>query len=234
MKVARIFTSAAEIAGSIWTCPPSCAQIFLLCSMLTACPGYAQAASIDFDIPSQPLASALISFADRSGMTILVDEQLVSAFRSSAVRGRLSPSDALRIILAGTGFSIRYSGDRAFTLVRAPESTRQMAQLGTQHSDDDVYFSQLQGALERILCRNDEIRPGAYRIAFQMWIGDRGTIQALHLLGSTGDEARDAAITADLTNASLVAPPQDLPQPFTVILKKMAGRSCAKQSGPHP
>ncbi|WP_024508963.1 STN domain-containing protein [Bradyrhizobium sp. ARR65] len=228
--------SKAAIAGSIWTCLPCRGLIVLLCSLLALRAGCAQGGKISFDIPAQPLASALISFADRSGMTALVDEQLVSGLQSSPVNGRLSPSDALRIILAGTGFSIHYSGDNAFTLGRASQETSQMAQPANAHRVEyDIYFSQLQGALEWTLCRNDEIRPGPYRAAFQIWIGDRGAVEALHLLGSTGDEARDLAITAVLTNASVAVPPRELPQPFTVILQqKAASRSCTGKSPLHP
>ncbi|MFH0297950.1 STN domain-containing protein [Bradyrhizobium sp. 31Argb] len=175
----------------------------------------------NFDIPSQPLANALVEFADRTGMAALIDAELAKGLQSSAIKGRLLPADALRVLLAGTGLSIRYAGATAFTVgPKVSEQESGAAQSQKQRpADYDAYFSHVQGMIERILCQNDETRPGQYRTAFQIWIGDAGTIQALHPLGTSGDEHRDESIAKFMANASVAPPPPGLPQPVTIVLQ---------------
>ena len=198
----------------------------------------AQERRIEFDIPAQPLATALVDFADRTGMAALVDGELTSGLRSSPVKGRLAPADALRVLLAGTGLSIRYAGANAFTvgLARSEPGHASGRPKNGRRADQDIYFSQVQDAVERALCRNDNTRPGRYRAAFQIWVGEGGAVQALHFLGPTGDDTRDATITALLMAIGIAPPPRDLPQPLTIILQQkpsIEGMGCSASSTPH-
>src|SRR5215470_7071332 len=84
--------------------------------MLSTTVSWAQEQRVSFDIPVQSLSSALVEFADKTGKAALIDGELTNGLQSSPVKGYLSPSDALRILLAGTGLSIRYAGARAFTV----------------------------------------------------------------------------------------------------------------------
>lgn len=192
-----------------------------------------------FDMPEQPLATALVDFADRTGMASLVDGELAKGLRSSTVKGRLPAPDALRILLAGTGLSIRYGSANAFTVgpIKAEQADLAVESQTAHYSNHAIYFSRLQKAVERVLCRSDNTRPGRYRAAFQIWIGKGGAVQAVHLLGSTGDETRDAAITTRLTSDGVAPPPQDLPQPLTIVLQKKAAIAdavCAEVPGLQP
>src|SRR5262249_45655268 len=100
-----------------------------------------------------------------------------------------------------------------------PEVVRPQA---TQRAAYGAYFARLQNAVEHTLCRSEDTRPGRYRAAFQVWLEGSGRVRALHLLGSTGDESRDAAIVPQLVNSTVAAPPPDLPQPLTVVLRVKA------------
>lgn len=210
-----------------------CALVLMLSTTVL----WAQERRVSFDMPAQSLASALVEFADKSGMAALIDGELANGLQSSPVKGYLAPPDALRILLAGTGLSIRYAGVSAFTVglmtpEQSPETVRSRHE---RRMDYGVYFSQVQNALERALCHSDGIRLGQYRAAFQMWVGDDGAVQALHFLGSTGDETRDATITAALTKISVAAPPRNLPQPLTIVLQpKAPDPGCAGLSGLRP
>jgi hypothetical protein len=189
----------------------------------------AQEPRANFDIPAQPLVDALVAFADKTGTTALIDRELAKGLLSSPVKGRLSRPDALRILLAGTGLSVIYASANAFTvgLSTSEPSISAARPRSGRRADYGVYFSQVQNTLEHALCRS--INPEKYRTAFQLWIGESGRIQAVHFLGSTGDELRDAAITAVVTNASVAPPPQALPQPLTIVLKMTASTSvCAE------
>lgn len=207
--------------------------LVLLGLMATFSSAFAQSERISFNIPAQPLASALFQFAETTGMTALIDGQLASGLKSSPVKGRLSPQDALRILLAGTALSIRYAGTNAFTLTPTEQSRDSAAPRNARHPDHGDYFSQVQSVLERALCRNGGL--GSYRAAFQIWVGEGGSIQALHFLSSTGDETRDTTIAAALRSASIAPPPRDLPQPLTIILRpKASAPDCTKLSGLRP
>ncbi|CAL4870015.1 Vitamin B12 transporter BtuB (plasmid) [Asticcacaulis sp. MM231] len=83
-----------------------------------------------FDIPSQPLASALTRFGDQADMQVTVDTALVARLKSRAVSGQLAPEAALTRLLAGTGLVWRHAGPRAVVLEKAPSSTGALS-LGT-------------------------------------------------------------------------------------------------------
>lgn len=56
-----------------------------------------------FDIPSQSMARAVISFGEQSGMQVTVDSAALDGLTSAAVSGRMSPEDALRTMLGSSG-----------------------------------------------------------------------------------------------------------------------------------
>ena len=192
--------------------------------------------SISFDLPAQPLGSALVEFANRTGMTALIDGEVANGLQSSAVKGRFSPTDALQVLLAGTGLAIRYVGANAFTVGPPASPTTGAPGLRSTHRPDEgAYFAELQNSIERALCRNGDTPPGAYRAAFQVWIEETGRIRALHLLGSTGNESLDAAIATRITNDTVAPPPRDLPQPITIILRgESLNRGCSRFVGARP
>ena len=177
--------------------------------------------AIAFDIPAEPLAEALDTYARTTGMAALVDRELIGEHRSASVRGLLTPDQALRILLAGTTLSVRYTSASSFTLEPANESEASKPQ--SIRSEDlgrtrQAYFAELQDALAEAFCRRSESRPGRYRLGLQLWIGANGAIVASHLLDSTGDEQRDATITDLLGSTKVTPPPAALPQPVTIVL----------------
>ncbi len=75
----------------------------------------------DFNIPAQPLVSALVGFTQASGIQFFFDAALARERRSAAVSGRLAPEDALRRMLSGSGVSYRFTNPTTVTLVQAPQ-----------------------------------------------------------------------------------------------------------------
>lgn len=73
--------------------------------------GKSSRSAIAFDIPSQSLNSAILTYADRAGVQVFYDVQRVSGLRSSAVTGSYSREQALAQLLAGTGITYRFSGN---------------------------------------------------------------------------------------------------------------------------
>ncbi len=89
----------------------------------------AQAPDVTFDIPAQPLADALALFGRQSGMQVSVDAALIRSKQSRGVSGKMTPEQALRQLLSGTGIIFRLTdGDTA--LLESVESGDRLT-LGT-------------------------------------------------------------------------------------------------------
>lgn len=177
-------------------------------------------APIEFDIPPQRLGSALAAYSAASGLQVFYDSDLASGRFSTVVQGRLRPDVALRVLLEGTHLSPIYEKD-AFALVPADDVAPTTQAEGTFSN----YFAVIQRYLEQELCRHPETVPGVYRLAATFRIRPDGHIAEPELLGSTGNEARDGAIGKLLRGLSIgEAPPTDLPQPVTVLVRPLAPR----------
>jgi len=68
----------------------------------------AQAGAVaDYDIPAQPLATAMAAFGRQSGLQIVADEGLLGTLQSSPVSGQMTAESALAEMLRGTGLTWR-------------------------------------------------------------------------------------------------------------------------------
>lgn len=107
----------------------------LLASSMLACmagfvPGaaFAQARTIagatqttSFQIPAQPLSSAINAFIRQSGWQISYSSELAAGKTSTAVSGSMTPAAALQRMVEGTGVTVRISGPGSAALV-APQA----------------------------------------------------------------------------------------------------------------
>lgn len=75
-----------------------------------------------YNIPAQPLADALRTFSDKSGLQLLYDANLAAGKRSAALRGAYPPQEALGRLLAQSGLEYRIKGSNMATLVK-PNAT---------------------------------------------------------------------------------------------------------------
>lgn len=175
-------------------------------------------AEFQFNIPSQPLESALEAFGAVSRLQVLYETALTKDRRSTEVRGMYTHEVALRRLLSGTGLDFDYTEERAFTLVPAqPRSSAvQAGSIAVFHQ----YLGTVQAGVMAALCERAETRPGAFSFAMQFWIGGSGRIENPSLLKSTGAASRDAAIADTLTHVAFrAAPPASMPQPVTMVLR---------------
>jgi len=74
-----------------------------------------------FDIPAQPLAGALNAFGRQAGLQVTIDTALTTGVQAHAVSGTMTAADALGRLLAGTGITSRFSGNRTVVLSK-PQS----------------------------------------------------------------------------------------------------------------
>lgn len=73
------------------------------------------------DLPAQPMASALSQLSAQSGATVLAGAETVAGKTAPAVSGQLKTSEALILLLAGSGLVARPTGD-GFVVQRATET----------------------------------------------------------------------------------------------------------------
>ncbi|KOX63722.1 outer membrane ferripyoverdine receptor, partial [Pseudomonas psychrophila] len=91
----------------------------MLCGLMS---GLAVADSLTFNIPQQPLASALNRLAAQSGLQVIFDGTLVVGKSSPGVVGTKEPEVALAEVLKGSGLTWRATGGNSVMLEKAPES----------------------------------------------------------------------------------------------------------------
>jgi outer membrane receptor protein involved in Fe transport len=102
-----------------------CATAFYLASNpangqsreVNARPGAARAQSQDFAIASQPLPSAINAFIRTTGWQVGYSSRAAAGVASPGVVGRLTPADALRQLLRGTGLVASMTGPTTATII---------------------------------------------------------------------------------------------------------------------
>jgi iron complex outermembrane recepter protein len=67
---------------------------------------------VDFSIPAQPLATALIAFGKQANLQVLTSGSAIAGFRSAGLGGRFSSSDGLNRLLQGTGLAFEFPDAR--------------------------------------------------------------------------------------------------------------------------
>ena len=72
--------------------------------------GYVQAQEIELDIPAQALGSALQEFGRQANVQVLYSPTDVAGKKSTAVKGKLEPQQAINALLAGTSTTHSLSG----------------------------------------------------------------------------------------------------------------------------
>jgi hypothetical protein len=200
--------------------------------------GNAPTGEVSFNISSQPLANAIQAFSQASGVEVFYESSITAGRMSSSVEGRYSPDAALRILLGSAGFAVRFT--RRNAVVLSDPSARKDLPPAHGLTDFDLsleairvrpaadrggeaqlreFGDMVQNEVETVLRKNAKIRSGNYRIRVKLWIDPSRTIRHAELAQSTGDQARDAAIT-DVLQGFVVSrvPPPNTPQPVRVIV----------------
>ncbi|WP_411881433.1 secretin and TonB N-terminal domain-containing protein [Polaromonas sp. YR568] len=186
--------------------------------------------SFDFDLPAQPLSSALERYAVITDRSVLFSDALVAGRMSSPVKGRHAPEAALAALLAGTGLAAENPGGRlqnSFVLKQASAAAAAQADgPGLERSYDGL----VQMRVWEALCADRRTAPGNYRASLRLTVDPGGRLAAPALIGSTGDAGRDQAVLAALDRLQMDhSPPAGLRQPLVLVILprgRIAGQAC--------
>jgi TonB family protein len=221
---------AARLPSQRLIAPYLCFATLLGCAVTWALPaaanqdstGAPQAAPIPFDIPAQPLESALDTYGQISGEQVLYKTSLTAGRRSTKVQGLLTPEAALKTLLIGTGLTTRYTTGDAYTLVPlpppSPDNTNPPG-IDADIANYGTYLGAVQRSILSALCGGGNARPGSYQATLQFWIDPAGAITNVSVLTTTGDPGLDADILGALQDATVGSgPPTGMPQPITMTI----------------
>jgi hypothetical protein len=183
-----------------------------------------------FDIPAQPLASALERFMTMTNVSVIADSVVIAGRTSSTLQGSFPPESALHLLLAGTGLVSRAIGSDAYALSMLPgvaEARPLPRFIG--------YAAAVQRAVTAALCRRDETQPIRYRTVMRLWISPAGLVSHVELAMPTGSRNLDMAIGDAIQHIDIgVRPPNGLPQPVKLAIMPHSRDAavCASVDGP--
>jgi hypothetical protein len=176
---------------------------------------------VELDIPSQPLADALLAYGTATGLQVFYDGALAVGHRSTTVKGRFTSMTGLQTLLRGTGYVPQTTADSdTITIVMAPQTTTPSASpSAAQMRRYEPYFAVLQARVSEVLCGGGESGPDGEQLIFSFWLGSSGVISHARVLGPGGGSARRDAITAAVLGLQIgEPPPPGLPQPVTMVI----------------
>lgn len=96
----------------------------VLAIAVAATPQIASAQTLSLNIPAQPLAAALTTFARQAGIQIFFPADEIASKRSTPIKGSLSTHAALNILIANSGLEVASDDGRTIVLRKArPQAT---------------------------------------------------------------------------------------------------------------
>jgi hypothetical protein len=197
----------------------------------------AAAQKFNFDIPAQPLLTALEAFGEQAKIQILYDSAVVRNRQSPGVMGEHSQAEALQLLLVGTGLAVSYENARNFILLSVPVVTTQaeaampVPQAGAALSLDplrvegDSYGSYLyesyaqlvRSSIQRALLAQAGPYLDGRPMRIKVWVGHGGMILRSSIFASSGDSQIDAKVLQIVDGLPMKeVPPAGLPQPIHV------------------
>lgn len=209
------------LAGSAWAVDGGAAAP--AGSALSRSPPVTAGRQFDFDIPAQPLESALYQYGEVSRQPALFDASMIAGRTSSAVRGRYAAGVALHHLLEGSGLAAeKLHSEHGETFVLKDAGNAGAAARATLPgpSSKGSYPGLIQARIWQALCADPRTAPGNYSSLFRFQVDAAGRIRSPQLLGTTGDTHRDMLLLATLRRVQIdYSPPSAVAQqPLTMML----------------
>jgi hypothetical protein len=188
-----------------------------------------QTSRIAFNIPAQSLGRALAAFGEATGFEVIADGRQAYGRISSPVAGEMSPAEALRTLIVGTGLTVRaYApGNARLVLAPAPIAEPDFSPATSPHAS---YFAAVQEMILQTICRADVGLLDGHRLAIMLWLAPSGAVTRVQLLDTIGERQRDAVLSAAFERSEVGTPlPVGLKQPITLVVRPQpspGGRDC--------
>jgi hypothetical protein len=181
---------------------------------------------ISFNIPRQPMGSALAAFGAATRLEVIADARVSRGRLSSSVVGAMPVGEALATLVAGTGLISRIDD---FGNVRIKENSEASElQFSPVRSPYASYFAAVQRAALDAACEQEANSLGEYRLVFRMWIAPTGAVERLKFLDTTGNRQRDETLARALYRIRMAESlPPGLIQPITLVIVPRARRDDA-------
>jgi len=186
---------------------------------------------IEFDIPAQPLASALKLYSTIARVELFYESSLTDGRYSSPIRAALAPETALLRLLEGTGLSVKSFGPGTMTILPPPKRAGVMGLEAAESRAAEFipYFALVQTGLRLVFCRSPVTQTDASEFLIRLWIASSGVVSRAELLSSTGSEERDRAYAAAVRTLAISEPPPPrMPQPITLMILPRNSRTAAE------
>jgi hypothetical protein len=193
-------------------------------------------AELHFDIPSQPLASALQAYSAVTHLELFYESGLMRGRKSSPLQGSFSKDVALRRLLEGSGVSAASFEPGTITVLpAAPAKEQDLAAVKSKAAAYNPYFARIQAGLRTAFCGVPALQTDTAELLVRLWIAPSGTVARADILSPTGSDERDRAYAAALANLAIGGPPpRDMPQPVTLMVlprTSQAAAECAQPGG---
>jgi hypothetical protein len=187
---------------------------------------------VPFDIPAQPLDAALAQYFSVTGVQLLYDSMLTSGQRSTRVKGRFTPREALRRLLSGTGLVVRYSGtDAAIITTQSGDNPSSLVPLGRVVVREEVaparlqsverlaYYGLLEEELYACLQASEHTERLRFSLIVHLSISADGKLSEIVVHRSSGNSRTDTLVVETLFQAVVSPPPYGLQQPLAIVLR---------------
>lgn len=193
-----------------------------------------------FQIPAQRLDRALSRYSEVSGVDVLLNEADVMGRQSAPLTGRHTRTQALGILLTGTGLAARFTS-RTSAIIRKPGAAERDAGaetasarkgsplialdmmrvtaprlIGGARRDDTQFIARMSVRMRQIITAAGLLkRDENTRIRLQMRIRADGTLHDVRVALPSTATVRDRQVAALLDGAALdMIPPAGLRQPL--------------------
>ncbi|PLP98491.1 STN domain-containing protein [Cupriavidus pauculus] len=197
--------------------PGRVATIALAACLLWPCVASGET-DMAFDLPAQPLKSALARYDTQTNVSVFYPSDLAEGRWSHPVQGAMAPTQALHRLLEGTGLVAHATAGDAFVLAPTGETPANADAQGVAAARPP-YDALVQSRVQQTLCARPALALGTYRLALSVQIDRAGRVQQARLLDTTGDGRRDAAIVAALHHTEIGRAPARPDQPYVLLVR---------------
>lgn len=100
-------------------------------------PAQEPADSVEFDLPQQSLASALLSFSEQANVQVIADASVIDGIQCARVSGSMPVEVALKALLDATGLTYAFSSARTVSVFLSGGAKRRKTNVDTDDGSSD-------------------------------------------------------------------------------------------------